>query len=305
MDNLDKSWFAYPSMRKYPIHTKEAALQSYDEFSRDKFTMAKALSEDIKQRFDKAASFHEVELKAFKKEASEPVSDILLLKGKSGDLAISKITSIEEFKSATEFILDKRASMKRADLQEAAKYVVWVAANSDVEQDTPELRKIARIAGIGVGDRDEIQETFEKRADMCVLSDKDRGPFWEYANELRNLPDEEFYKEATLNKICDTIEEIDEIYNNTYRYGKDITAPEDAVFGSNMDDLLKEAKDLMYVESIDATLSKSALLQRKEAAQAFLAQYLAPEKPYNDEELIAKVASLDAKLADQLLEAIK
>ena len=303
MDNLNKDWFAYPSMRKYPVHTKEAALHSFQEFSDESFTIPKALSSMITGRFEKAAAFHEIELKPLEKTAAA-TPDTILFEGKTGDISISKITSLEAFREATDYILEKRATMHRADLQEAAKYVVWTAANSDMAQATPELQKVAKIAGIGVGDRAKIQHAFEKRATLCVLSDHDSVPFWSYAKELRGLTDEEFYKEATLNKICNTIEEIDEFYNNKARYGKDLEAPEDVVFESNMDDLLKEASDLMYIPSVDATLSKKALLQRKEAVQAFFNQYLAAETAYSDVELIEKVASLDHSVADHFLAVV-
>ena len=304
MDNLNKDWFAYPSMNKYPLHTKAAALQSYRDFQEGSSDIAQPIKADIESKFKKAAEYHDITLPAVSKTASA-VPDTILFKGKTGDLTISKIDSVEGFKEAANYILNKRASMKRADLQEAAKYVVWAAANSDAPQDTPELIKVAKIAGIGVGNREDIQHAFEKRATLCILEGNDRDEFWKYAKDLKELSDEEFYKESTLNKICDTIEEIDFMYNNTSRYGKDLEAPEDAVFADNMDDLLKEASDLMYIPSVDATLSKTALLERKDKTQAFFEEYLGANKKFTDAELIDKVASLDFVIADRLLEIIK
>ncbi len=67
---MDSSLFAYPSMRKYPLNTKEAALNSYSEFLQDEAQIPDALKAEISENFSKAASYYEIDYSQLKKEAS-------------------------------------------------------------------------------------------------------------------------------------------------------------------------------------------------------------------------------------------
>jgi hypothetical protein len=95
------------------------------------------------------------------------------------------------------------------------------------------------------------------------------------------------------------------MYSNTHRYGHDLKHPEDVCFGQGVDDLLKEASDLAYIESIDTTISKKALLERKNAVNSFFSEYFGASEALDGDDLVAKVASLDENIANALLEAIE
>lgn len=304
MDNLDKNCFAYPSMRKYPVHTKEAALNSWSDFCEEKQSIPKVLATEITEVFQKAASYHEITLDPIVKEASvEP--EVVHFGTEDGGISMSKIASANDVEAAATFILHKRASMPREQLAEAAKYTLWCASNMDVPVESDAMKKVARIAGVGVGDRDEIQSEFEKRATMNLFEGQSKEAFWNYVNEMKSMTDEEFYKEANLNKICNALEGIDIMYSNTHRYGHDLKHPEDVCFGQGVDDLLKEASDLAYIESIDTTISKKALLERKNAVNSFFGEYFGASEALDGDDLVAKVASLDENIATALLEAIE
>jgi hypothetical protein len=303
MDNLDKNCFAYPSMRKYPVHTKEAALNSWADFCGEKDTIPGVIVTEITDVFNKAAAFHEITLDPIVKEASvEP--ELVHFGTEDAGISMSKISSATDVEAAATFILHKRASMSREQLAEAAKYTLWCASNMDVPIESDAMKKIACIAGVGVGDRAEIQTEFEKRATMNLFEGQSKEAFWNYVNEMKAMSDEEFYKEANLNAVCNALEGIDTLYDNTHRYGHDLKRPEEVCFGQGMDDLLKEASDLAYIESIDTTISKSALFERRDAVNSFFQNYMGIEKPLEDDALLAKVASLDAAIANALLESI-
>lgn len=304
MDNLDKNCFAYPSMRKYPVHTKEAALNSWTAFCDEKQDMPQIIVTEITEVFQKAASFHEITLDPITKEAAAE-SETFYLGTDEGGISMCKIASTADVETAASYILEKRASMPREQLAEAAKYTLWCAANMDVPVESDAMKKIARIAGIGVGDRDEIQKEFEKRATMNLFEGQSKEAFWDYVNEMKSMSDEDFYKEANLNKICNALEGIDIMYANTHRYGVDLKHPEEVCFGQNMDDLIKEASDLAYIESIDTTISKKALLERKNAVTSFFNEYFGTSEALDGDELVSKVASLDEDTANALLEAIE
>ena len=305
MNDLDNSLYAYPAMRKYPVHTKEAALNAYQQFKADRASYSQEKAEEIEAVFKKAASYYDMDIDPQTKQAAEPRDTVDLVADGDDYISMDVIKTVQDVQKAASYILTKRASMRRAQLKEAAKYVIWAAANSSMPLDSPALTKLAKIAGIGVGNRDDIIHEFEKRATMNIFDGADKEAFWKYAQELREMADEDFYKEATLNTVCDCIEKIDCLYGNQDKYGSSLRAPEDVCFGETMDDLLKEANDLSYIKSIDTTISKSALLERKTAANAFLKAHFGQENELEGDGLVNKVASLDAKTAEALLEAIQ
>lgn len=305
MNNLSDSCFAYQSMRKYPIHTKEAACNSYQAFSKEASCYPKPLADDIKANFEKAAAYHEIDLEALNKQEYAPaMPELISFKGDDGVVTMSKISSAGDIPVAVSKILEYRGITKRANLKEAAKYVLWAASNADFDMETAEMKKIARIAGIGVGDRDKIQEEFEKRATLNIFDGASKDAFWKFAADLKNLSDDDFYSETSLNKICSILEETDVLYGNNHKYGSQLAYPEDVVFSETVDDLLKEASDLLLIPSIDTTISKKALLERESKANAFLKTYLGQENDLAGDDLLGKVASLDADTASALLERI-
>lgn len=303
MENLNENCFAYPSMRKYPIHTKEAALNSHDEFIKEASRYPRVVADQIEANFEKAASYHEITWSAQEKVANLE-RESFLFKGGSENVEMTKIASESDHRAAVDWILEKRASSHREDLQEPAKYALWYASEHGLDMNTPEMLKIARIAGIGVCDREKVQYEFDKRAFLIQPCKKDREAFWSYSKELQSMSDEDFYKEATLNKICNVLEYMDIAYDTKYRYGKDLQAPEDVVFEKNASILIAEANDLLLVGSIDTVLSKKALLERKNAVNSFFTDYFGAKESMEDAEMVKKVASLDADTAEALLERI-
>lgn len=231
-------------------------------------------------------------------------SNTIVIQTESGEFRMNKISNLAELDKAAEFVLNMRKTASRRELVGVASYILGRCAALDGDMNTAEMRKIAHIAGMGVGDRSEIEAEFDKRAGLNMLG-RGAESFWNYSNTMKSLSDAEFYKTANLNTICNVIEDIDKHYNNTHRYGKDLKAPEDVVYKDTADDLLKQANDLLYVESIDATLSKEAVLERAGAINKFFAEYTNMNTPLTGDNLLDKVAHLDSILADELLATLE
>ena len=309
MEPLSKECFADQYNCKYPIHTKEAAYNSFKEYCAEKGSIAEALKPEIEENFKKAASFHDIELEEpVIKEASREMHT-LAEDGASEGVSMPIIKTAEEIEQCANYLLEKRASTSCKSLREASKYLLWAVANSDFDMNGPYERKIAALAGVGVGDKDEILDQFDKRATLIELPVDQQTEFWSFSRKMHEIPDEEFYKEATLTKICDTMDEIDRMYGLNVHYGKKmgdsvLQSPEQVCFGQNIDDLVKEASDLLHVPSIDTVLSKKAVLERKDAINGFFSTYFGAENAENDEKLLEKVASLDENTANALLQAL-
>jgi hypothetical protein len=309
MEPLSKECFADQYNCKYPIHTKEAAYNSFQDYCKEKDTINDALKAEIDANFQKAASFHEIELsEPVIKEASREMHT-LAEEGAEEGVSMPIISSMEELKQCKDYLLEKRASMSCKSLREASKYLLWGAANSDSDLSDPDMRKIAMLAGVGVGDKEEILEQFDKRATLIELPVDQQTGFWEFSRKLHAISDEEFYKEATLTKICDTMDEIDRMYGLNTRYGQKmgdstLIAPEQVCFGQNIDDLTKEAADMLHVASIDTVLSKKAVLERKNAINGFFDSYFGDDPVEIDADLLEKVATMDKNTANALLKEL-
>lgn len=300
---MNESCYAFPALRKFPIHTKEDAESSLGAYRMQKNAFTKAQQAIIEANFTKAASYYGFELE---KEPEKPLErQQLWFKGAENGVKMGEIRSFGELVKAAAYIIDKRASVKREELAEAAKYVMWMDANCDQHLSRETMTKVAHIAGIGVGDRQEIQAEFEKRATLVHLDSANHEAFWKYANELRSLSDEEFYKPENLTTVCNVIDNIDFMRDLQHKHASEIGYPEDVVFKSTVDDLVEEASDLYTVPSVDVTLSKKATLERKDAINSFFQRHFAGFEPLEGEKLIEKVASLDKNTANALIEAIE
>ena len=302
MKNLHSSCFAYPSLRKFPIHTKENLLGSYGAYKVQRDGFSPEARKDIEGSFTKAAAYYGVELDPLEEPKEE--RQLLMFKGAAEAVDMHEIRTLKELDQAVDFILDKRASTTRESLCEPAKYCLWVAANTNRDLNTDKMRKIARIAGIGVGDRDEIQHELERRGVDNELDKASGEALRKFANELKSLSDEDFYKEDNLNTVCRVMDECDFMYGNQHKHASE-GYPEDVVFKDTMDDLIKQASDLYYVPGLEATLSKKATLERKDAINGFLERLYGEKSELDGDALLNKMASLDRTTAEALLEVIE
>lgn len=310
MESLSKECFADQYNCKYPIYTKEAAEASYKQYCLDKNSILDCFKGEIEANFTKAASFHGIELtEPVVKEASVE-TNLIAEAGSESGLEMPILRDLQDVSNAQTYILEKRASEALKTLREGAKYVLWTAANIENGLDMAHMAKTARIAGVGVGDKDEILDQFDKRATMIELPVAQQTEFWAFSRGLHEIPDEEFYKSANLVKIADTMDEIDRMYGLNQHYGKEmggsvLKAPEDVCFGQTLEDLTKEASDMLHIPSIDTVISKKALLERADGVNAFFESYFGAEKAENDAKMIEKVASLDATTATALLNSLE
>lgn len=310
MESLSKECFADQFNCKYPIYTKEAAEESYKTYCREKNSISDTMKDAIEANFTKAASFHGITLsEPVVKEASVE-TNLIAEEGAENGVVMPVLHNMADISNAQAYLLEKRASETLKTLREGAKYVLWTAANTENGLDIAQMSKTARIAGVGVGDKEEILDQFDKRATLIELPVDQQTAFWAFSRGLHNFSDEEFYKSANLNKIADTMDEIDRMYGLNAYYGKQIggstlMAPEDVCFGQTIDDLTKEASDMLHIPSIDTVISKKALLERKNGVHAFFEDYFGAQEAENDEKLIEKVASLDENTATALLNSLE
>lgn len=313
MEDLHKSLFALPNSRKYPLHNKTAMLQSFSNFLSEKDKMTEASVSEAESNFTKAGAYHGVDLDAIRearecyinKKASDNTDEFIEFSCDEYSLSMNKIANDEQMDKAIACLLDKRASLPRKALKDAALYVCGVAEALGKDTATPEMRELAKIAGLGVGDQADIEQELLKRGSLIAIPDDARGLFYETQRQIRDMDTEIFYKQENLEKICSLLENIDSLYGLDVHYGKTLKRPEDACFGQGVDDLLKEASDLLKIDSLDVTLSKTALFERADKVNNFFASYYGQQEPLTEAEMIDKVAALNAQEATMFLDKVQ
>lgn len=299
MNKLSQQCFAHPSKPLYPIYTKQQAQKSLQQFKQQKNTYAPQLRGRIQQKLTKAASVFQLPIQQeathlYKKAVQFSVGDKKVTMGKPGDTK-----EVLQMAMNIQHLSDSGCST--ADLRKLAKVgMAWASqvlggqssSFADRVFDTPVMRKVARIAGLGTGDKDEICTQFLKRADIVAFSQRERQHIYRTYKHVHQLPDSQFYKQATLNTLCDTLDKLDTNYKLTHLYksGK-LKEPSSVCYKSLIQDLNKRACDLLLISSTGTVLSKKALLQRQTHVNSYF-QRLFGAAPTSSSDMFKKVASL-------------
>ena len=285
MQILDNSCYAYPQKHMYPIHTKQAALQSYEQFKSDIQRYSKDRVDVIADKLIKAAKLHGIQFTQLQSAPRQTVK-IDLQDGKS--VSITKIASQQDLTQLMN-MLDKNASkLTNGDIQKIAQAVFPYCDQLDM--DSQNMNKLTSLAGYGVCDASQMAQQLLKRANKVQLPEKQaRQVFALYREVQKNAQSDELFK--TSAKVFSTLSRIDDMYKLASFYGKDLKSPTDTCYGQTMDQLISQAQDYLLVPSTNTILSKKAVLQNKQAIKDFLDEYYA-DSFKDDEQLFTKVASL-------------
>jgi hypothetical protein len=153
-DTLPDTAFAWPSQRKFPIHTSEQAALSY-AYSK----LASALPAEVTSNLKAALEVYEIPLSAFDthevKQASLSADDYLL-----PDLRLFPVTSAGEVKYAQERVLEQMSKLDMPHRAMVCSNLVKKADHYKVELH-PEVLK---LAGFVVSSTRQIQDWLEARA---------------------------------------------------------------------------------------------------------------------------------------------
>lgn len=298
MEKLSKQCYAYPEKELYPVHTKEAALQSWQEFKRDLDNYSMDSLDRIAGNFIKAAKARDFQ---YTEELEQPAAAETITVN-DGDVSVtfSKVASIQDVENVVDTLNASRDTLSGAFMRKVAAAVYKDADGLELEG--PAMFKLARFAGIGLCEPEEMLTEFRKRGGLIDMPQQASSKFYQAYRDLEGLEDkEELIKVAT--QMCDIMSEIDKLYKLASHYGKEIQAPEDVCFKYGFEDLIAEAEDYLRIPSTDTILSKKALLQNKEAVKTFMEEKYG-EKVESDKDVLEKVASLSHSGLKALLQVL-
>lgn len=292
MENLNSKCFAYPAKKKYPVHTKQAALNSYQQFKSDIDRYDQDQISYIANNFIKAASLHHIKYptQTLTKTATYNVTL------DDGTLVQMSVTSQNN--------LDKIASSlqnSQLDYRDIKKIATQIIRNTDqMDYADTALQKLRKLAGFGVGQPSQIVNEFCKRGQY--IGQKQKSMFYSVYRDINALDQDTLLKKAS--QICQLMYGIDKLYKLAAYYDTALKRPQQVCFKQGFKQLQDQAQDYMCVKSTSTILSKKALLQRKDKVKQFFNQFY-QQQAKDDTQLLNKVANLSQIGLKALIQELK
>lgn len=196
---LPDSAFAWPSERKFPIHTPEHAALSY-AYSK----VASVLPAEVRSNIVKALEVYEVPESTFAEQEEKVASDndeFLL-----PELRLFRVTTPEQCKYAQEELV---AALPKLDLEHRAIACANLVKKADYLK--VELRpEVLQLAGLVVSSTKTAMEWLEARAARLPTTDSvHKVAYQTLANALKKGPEEIFDRQGLL-KFASAIADLDE-----------------------------------------------------------------------------------------------
>lgn len=311
MEKLAKQCFAYPQRQKYPVHTKQATLQSHKAYLRQSSQLSPAVRTAIQQRFNKAAAVHQIQLAAAQPYIAHRKVASLTCGNNTVRVAVPQNTKdMLQLALNIEDMADNKGHATK-QLRQMAKIAMQWASQLQCQQslmsslfDMPVMQTLSKIAGMGIGQKDQICQQLLKRASYIEFDKDGRKFFADTYNSIKNMEKQHFIKSATLNTLCDTLQALDRRFDLQKYYGKQLSRPRQVCFSETVHQLCKKAADTVLIASTGTILSKKALLQRSQAAKQYFQRFF-EQNIATDQQLIEKTANLGASYVNSFLEHIE
>lgn len=299
MEELSKQCYACPAKKLYPVHTKQAALSSYQEFKKDIDNYSADQIDAIASNFIKSAAA--LDFKYPEDEVNYAQPEVQVIEAPNGfSVKMSKVASIQDVNKVLDTLEDSRESLEMSFIRKIAKSVFDQADQMGLEGEG--MLKLEKWAGLGTCDPVEVVQEFRKRGALINIPDKMESEFYATYRELEKQQDgQELVKNASV--MCDVLSGIDQMYKLAQFYGTRINKPEDVCFRYGVDDCIEAAQDYLHVPSTGTIMSKKAVLEEKEAVKDFFKSKYGQDIE-DDEKLLEKVSSLSASGIKALIEVL-
>ena len=295
MSNLHSDCFAYKAKNKYPIHTKQATLKSYDQYLTQMQDIPADTCSLINQNFVKAAKLHDIKL-ADPIEAPVCREQDSYTDSQGNIISFTKLATISDVQKLDQMLDTMRGSISFQALTKVA--MIGFTKGEQLGASQSVMQRLQKKAGLGIGDKEAMLQQFIKRATLIELPIKQKQNFYRLYNSMNKEDSQDFMHKSA--ELCRAMHDIDCLYNLTSHYGNQIQAPENVCCQTTVGSLLKEASDYLHVASTDTVLSKSALLDCKDKVNQFLEDHY-NFKAASDQEMLNKVASLSKNSIEALL----
>ncbi len=285
---LSADSFAWPSERRFPIHTPEHTAISVG-YSK----LAQALPAGVTAQLEKAASIHGVSDEVFVPVEVEKVaadSETYLLPEKKR----FKVAAAEDVPKVEEAFRTKYAQLSIEDRAEAGMHLVKVAGQHGVDLHPSTLK----LAGFTMTSTRVFKDWMGARKEAALRSGSPLAAAFDKLAEAYTGVEPLMHNRVEQLKLAKLVSGLDKQAGITHHYGKKLPTPIGTVFNTDL-----QRKDFVKVSS---ALMNKALMQQlplsfwEDTLGADVAKEIAPNGVVNTETLEQILPTLPADLKSAL-----
>lgn len=288
--HLPPDLFGDPINKKYPLNNKKACLASMAEFSFD--SDGSPVSGYVKDRISKAASHYGLEWPILQKKYNTDKFSVT----ESGSVwSINVSPTSKSIEKAAGDLFSSRSQMSHCTCRDIARYLVKYAAKNDLDLEESCGIRLMKLAGYGIAEKADVLDAVSKRASLNTNNEVSKK-MTEYTDSLiRNLPD--VVDSETLDKIAEVLDAYDSYGQHKDSYGLYLECPEEALFSKTAKDAAGILSEIVYIESVDADVSREDLVKNASMIVPILASFGIDA---DETTVVEKVANLNKDQANTL-----
>jgi len=291
--------FGDPARRKYPLNNRANTWLSREYFGQDRHMYDQGVAGAIGGRIEKAASYWGLEPS---KRLETPEGEYHTVRGMQGEETVleTKVADQGHYKAAAEYLVASKASLTYDIRRSFARGLLAAPAHMRAELPAATQAYLEKAAGFGMGTRPAVNKAIMARvANVHTAYPELSAMLVKAAQALRGTP----VTPQVLHKVAGMLDIVDRSTQLHRYYDKGHTTPEEAVYT-----ILSKDAETVKAEAVRLAtgdlISKSALLNRKEAVDRFFEEYMG-EVPYSSgDEMVAVVGTLPRQDASALMDSV-
>ena len=298
LDSYSPDNFGHPGKRLYPLTSKAETWLSRQYFQLDKKAYHTGVAQAIEDRINKAAAFWNLEddKPVIKKQASAKHT----VRGiKDGDVAFTiDISEPAHYKQAAEYLVNNKNKLTYELRRSMARDLYNTPQNLKCELPVSTVDYLHKAAGFGMNDKAGVIKALNTRV---VHSYRTHPQISNVLVKTAQAVDK--VTPTVLNKVAQIMDIADRALKLNRYYNNGLSTPEEALYTVLHKHAAAVVDEAVRMSTGDI-LSKSALLNRKEAIDKFFENYEG-EVPYDSpESMVEVVSSLPRQDARELMNTV-
>jgi hypothetical protein len=309
LQTLSPDCFAYPELRRFPVHTKADTWLSAAYLHKSATTMSPCTYKGVRAAVEEAAAFWQIDLPRFDtiKEASaapDPVGTYPVVFEVGGTAHTTHVSSADELTKVAAHIIESE-DYPYLSRQGAARQVIAAPSELKREITNDSMCSLHKLAGYGVGTLDVARLAIRQRRN--ALS----GPLKSVGEEMAALDSmlKEAASEATdnllsselLSKTAAMLDVVDKVTSLCTRYTDTFRPGYEQIFETTMHDV-----DAFAKEAVELRCGEVVSRQDLRAARvgAWLERCFG-EKVASEDQLVEAVESMSSRRSSILYKHVQ
>lgn len=300
---VDVKHFGDPAKRQYPLNSKSNTWLSREHFNRDKEGLPKEAAEVIEKRIQKAASFWGLDGSVRKANPADErtIFHVTIDGDHNKEKQILDITG--HYKTACEQFYTNRSAYPYLTRRSFARQVLSAPEGVREPLDPEVEQGLCKMANFGSCTGSTARDAVFLR--MCYVSKKDPATFGQLVKVAKHLQEVEGLVDIDLlHKTAVILDAVDRSNGLHVRYGKELSAPEDTLFGFT-EKRASAVRDEALILSDGSIVNRLELLENGDKVQEYFTKIAGNSALTDDESLVEAVMRLDAHEIPVLLDFLE